>query len=466
MHHQIGVTIEQGPQPWTIIQQREGFASIELNGAWTPPGDGSSYGQVYVRIVKEDSSENVMGWTPALTDQASHTWSLHLVNIPAGGLYRLETSLQMDGKAAMEWFTRGDMVHHLGVGDLWVIAGQSNAAGYGRGPVNDPPELGIHLLRHNGRWDLATHPFSDSTQSLHMENRENANPGHSPFLSFARIVKRDTGWPIGLIPVAHGGSPLSKWNPEEDGMLYRVMMDTILSTGGDIRGILWYQGCTDCTPKESPTYLSRFRTMVESIRRDLGQDTLPVLTVQLNRHTSSNPSTEGDISWGTLREHQRQAAHEIPHVTVIPALDCPLSDEIHNSPAGNLLIGERLARAALSEVYGMPVHYQAPEIQSARLLPEGSQDIAILEIAFNHVKGNLLTTGPLQPVFTVEDEEGLIHASECTLTGSNTIQVQLNRSVRGRACLHGAFEENPAAHLPLDNATYLPMLGFYQFPIE
>ncbi|MWV43904.1 hypothetical protein GRF59_09680 [Paenibacillus sp. HJL G12] len=464
MNDQIGVTITQGPKPWTVLQHKKGFASLELQGNWTPPGDGSIVGKVYVRLVSEDTSAPVLGWIPADTDQNSRTWSLRLKNIPAGGLYRLETSLQMDDKAAMEWFTRGDMVHHLGVGDLWVIAGQSNAAGYGKGPVNDPPELGIHLLRHNGQWDLASHPFGDSTHSIHMENRENANPGHSPFLSFARIVKRETGFPVGLIPLAHGGSPLSKWNPEEDGTLYRLMLRTIQSIGGNVRGILWYQGCTDCTPKESPTYLNRFRRMVHSIRKDLNHDTLPMLTVQLNRHTSSNPEPESDISWGTLREHQRKAAHEIAHVTVIPALDCPLSDEIHNSPAGNLLIGERMARAALATVYGKPVHYQAPEIQSARQLPGDGP--AVIELTFDHVKGHFLTTGPLEPVFTIEDDQGTIQAAKCSLAGSHIIWLHLPRRIAGRAVVHGAYEQNPAAHLPLDQASYLPMLAFYQFPIE
>lgn len=467
MNHQIGATIEQGPLPWTILQRKEGFASLELQGAWTPPEDGSTIGQVYVRIVKEDTSENILCWRPAQTEQDSRKWSIHLQDIPAGGLYRLETSLQMDGKAAAEWYTRGDMIHHLGVGDLWVIAGQSNAAGYGKGPVNDPPELGIHLLRHHGGWDLATHPFSDATQSIHMENRENANPGHSPFLSFARIVKRETGWPVGLIPMAHGGSALSKWNPQEDGMLYRLMLKTIHAVGGNVRGLLWYQGCTDCTPQEAPTYLPRFRSMVESIRMELGNEDLPVLTVQLNRHTSSNVSEEGNTSWGTVREHQRRAAREIPHVTVVPALDCPLTDEIHNSPAGNLLIGERMARAALSQVYGKPVRYCAPEIQSARLVSAGEKDTpSVIELSFNHVQGNLVKTGPLETVFTVEDEQGNLPAATCIMTGPASLRITLSRKIRGRAYVHGAYEQNPSSYLPLDSLTYLPILAFYHFPVE
>jgi len=56
--------------------------------------------------------------------------------------------------------TRGDMIHNIGVGDVFVVAGQSNAAGRAKNPVEDAPELGVHLLRDSGVWDLATHPLA------------------------------------------------------------------------------------------------------------------------------------------------------------------------------------------------------------------------------------------------------------------------------------------------------------------
>lgn len=42
-----------------------------------------------------------------------------------GGLYRIETCMNhAETNGAIEWATRGDMIHHVGVGDLYVIAGQ------------------------------------------------------------------------------------------------------------------------------------------------------------------------------------------------------------------------------------------------------------------------------------------------------------------------------------------------------
>ena len=116
MEAQIGVIIEQGPADWQIVQQDEcGKGRIELGGKWkfeTP-------GQVEVRLVWEDTGVAVaagLDWQAVPTEE-NGTW--------AGGLYRLETRLRTAENLAGEWSPRGDMRHFLGIGDLWVIAGQT-----------------------------------------------------------------------------------------------------------------------------------------------------------------------------------------------------------------------------------------------------------------------------------------------------------------------------------------------------
>ena len=176
MEEQIGAIIEQGPEDWQIVQQDErGEGRIELEGRWkfeTP-------GQVEVRLVWEDTGVAVaagLDWQAVQTAEDG-TWKAVLEHIPAGGLYRLETRLRTADNPAGEWSPRGDMRHFWGVGDLWVIAGQSNSAGYGRGPYEDPVELGVHLFRNSEHWALATHPMNESTDTQHAVNREAANPG-------------------------------------------------------------------------------------------------------------------------------------------------------------------------------------------------------------------------------------------------------------------------------------------------
>ncbi|WP_219836879.1 sialate O-acetylesterase [Paenibacillus sp. R14(2021)] len=456
--NQIGAIIQKGPQHWAIIQQENGVGSITLSGIWViPEEEQASSVQVYTRIVGEEDAREVASWQPAamLAEQA---WKITLNAIPQGGLYRLETCLQLDDNPALEWAVRGDMIHHIGVGDLWVIAGQSNAAGYGKGPFQDAPQPGIHLLRNNGQWDLATHPFNESTASIHFENRERANPGHSPFLAFGKLLQKEVGIPIGLLQTALGGSPLKAWNPDEDGVLHRNMMKTIQSAGGKVRGILWYQGCSDCSPADSASYLKRFGHTVQHWRRELKDASLPVLTVQLNRCTDS-ASAEADQSWGRVREAQRQAALTIPNVYVIPALDCPLSDGIHNSPAGNMIIGERMGKVALAHIYGCAVlHTEAPCLTSAAFTEKGGIGICL---QFANVSGYLLAIGPVSQVFSAQDIHGEIGISSWQITARGEITLNLARAAEGETVVHGAYQMNPSSFLPLDSGTYMPILAFY-----
>jgi sialate O-acetylesterase len=458
---QDGAIIEEGPRDWQILQQRTGAAAIPLSGRWAHPDFKAPL--VRVRVVREDTGEAVtpsLDWVEA-TMEPGRRWSAVLEGVPAGGLYRVETHLAPNRDVPREWCWHGDAIHHLGVGDLWVIAGQSNSAGYGRGPVHDPPELGIHLFRNRMAWDLATHPMNESTRTAHPENREGANPGHSPYLAFARAVKAVLGHPIGLVQSALGGSPLSAWNPTEPGAhpLYEGMLRTIGAVGGRVRGILWYQGCSDTGPGSAATYLDRFVAMVQEWRRVLGDPDLPVLTVQINRvHGGTDVGT--DLGWSLVREAQRRAPHRLPGVHVVPTLDLPLSDGIHTSPAGNMTLGLRLADAFLGAVHGMPVAWRAPEPASAVAAP----DRRSVRLRFDNVTDRIAALDLGKHPFRIEDAEGEVPVAGVQYGTGAEATVVLGRALAGGAVIHGAAASDPPP-VPFDMGRMMPMLGFHGFPI-
>ena len=101
----------------------------------------------------------------------------------------------------------------------------------------------MHLYGNNGCWSVAAHPLNDSVDTIYPENAEHAS-NTSPALSFARMLRRRLGVPVGLVQASLGGSPLSRWHPEETGDLYRAMLRR-LDAVGQVGGVLWYQGCTD-----------------------------------------------------------------------------------------------------------------------------------------------------------------------------------------------------------------------------
>ena len=461
-----GVSIKSGLSDWQIVQQHDGKADLMLKGEWSWPS-ALREPSVVARVVDEETGMPVLPWTKLMT--ADGRFEGTLPRVPAGGLYRIETSLlNADLEDDFQWAGRGDMRHHVGVGDVYLIAGHSNAAGYAKDFSADPPELGVHLFRASGQWTLATHPLNDGTNSVFHENLELVNAGHSPFLIFAKRVKKAAGYPVGLVPGALGGSALSSWNPDEAGTLYRNALAMILAQGpGGIRGILWYQGCADATPSLCGSYFDRFTNVVHAFRRDLDQPELPFFTVQLNRWISRGLLPENDRAWGQLREAQRQAARRIPHVYIIPANDGRLSDFIHNSAAANLALGERLARQVARHFHGGKLPCFAPEIALARKQGENQ-----LELSFSNVVGRLyLFEGDARfggaqvsqryNPFTVEDVEGVNPVTEWGSSAPDHIVLTTARAIADHAKVHGAFEANPAEYLPIDSVSQLPMLSFY-----
>lgn len=455
-----GCYIDHGPRDWQIIQQENGRASIGLRGTYILSKDVRETQNVFVRVVREDSSETVLPWLEAKTLEGER-WEICL-NIPSGGLYRIETCLKPES-VGIEYAFRGDMIQHIGVGELFAITGQSNSAGYGKDAIYDPPEIGVHILKNNGTWDLAAHPLNDSTRSIHPVNIESINPGHSPYLSFARYLKRELNIPIGLIQASLGGSSLSQWNPGESGELYRNLMEVIADCGGKLRSLLWYQGCSDTSSGLFKTYGERFANFVRALRKDLGSPDLPIFTVQLNRFVADpEPWGMGDEGWAGVREAQRRAARELPGVFIVPSIDIPLSDNIHNSSYGNVMLGERLAKSVLKHLFGKKIQADAPDIVRASLSGDGT-----VRLVFDNV-GSRLYAFDLKPEdlpISISDESGNIQVESYSIEG-NVITLRLSREPEAHALVHCQHETNPRPLPIIDAVSHLPVLSFYSFEIS
>jgi sialate O-acetylesterase len=469
-----GAFIGSGPEDWRVLQQdAQGFAKLSLSGRWAPKESmgllGATGGTVEMRLVREDTGAPVnagLNWRGADTGSDGR-WSGSLESIPAGGPYRLETRFNPKGNKLGEWSLRGDMRHFLGVGDLWIIAGQSNASGYGRSAYDDPPELGLHMLRHGGGWSLAAHPLSDATASAFPASRETWNTGHSPFLHFARALKRELHHPIGLLPAALGGSPLEAWHPDR-GPLFANLKAMAAHAGGRVRGLLWYQGETDAEPGKAEDYLERFMASVEGWRKGLDLPDLPILTVQLARYRSGNPGEE-DREWSLVREAQRQAALRGKGIFTVPALDLPLDDTIHIGTAGNMVLGERLARCALGAVYAPALRaagnanagvardreWRAPDLAEAAL--EGPQ---VVRLRFAHVASRLDTHDPKSQPFRAEDSEGPVPIDKVVFFHRDSVKLFLGRIPRGKVTVSCGYGEDPDT-LPVDVERQMPVLAFH-----
>lgn len=455
-----GVFIEKGLEDWQIVQHENHQASVEFSGSWQVIKDAVKIGvkdvKPQIRVISEEDNSQVIPWQDVTIhpdeDYVTGTWETTLT-IPAGGLYRIETGLCVTStRPGIRWIFRGDTRLHVGVGDVFLIAGQSNSAGYGKDSAFDPPQLGVHLYRNRSSWDLAAHPFNESTYAGDIANAERGVSGVSPYLAFGKTFQKLSHYPVGLIASAMGGMPLKHWNPD-CGKLYMNMLKQTKACG-KIAGVLWYQGCSNTDEKGLDGYQEKFYHMIDSFRRELGYP-VKFFTYQLNREVYST----NDYGYGTIREIQRNAAHDLEDVYILPTIHCSLSDGIHNNAHSCIMLGENMAKLCSNILYGTQEFF-APEITKA------VEKDSVVTVSLANVNASVVIPDNSfeKCGFTIEDEDGKVPFKPITAK-NNTLLLELERPLKGAANISFAFEANPTHVPPLDEITFLPPLSFYHFPI-
>ena len=329
-----------------------------------------------------------------------------LSGIPVGGPYTLTVSDAVD---SVEFNT-------VYVGDLWLLAGQSNMEGAGRMTPEDylyaayplpylrafymddtwgPAKPALHQLYlsedapHKDTWnrdteDLQKRGIGDPTYPY--------RPTVGPGLFFAQEMFRLTdGVPQGLIPTAVGGAPISMWLPSTDGRqnYYTAACRRIEETGSHIRGVFWAQGEGDPNAAGYPAEIEKIR---KDLCRRLSVNEIPFVQMQSFKCTLSFTS-ESDLVWSRFREMQRNMSTQTTVLATIATNDLESDDCIHLSSDSQKIAGVRGARA---------MHYLLtgngrPEPCLDKVYATEDKDVPKLfsevHIRYMHIEGNLKATG-------------------------------------------------------------------------
>ncbi len=267
--------------------------------------------------------------------------------LPVGGPYEIEGA------------------HDILVGDLWVLAGQSNMEGVGDLIDAEAPDNSVRSFQSREQWATAEEPLhwlGESPQVVHHRlwgaegvpervppRDPGRNKGAGLGLAFGKAYHAATGVPVGLIPSAHGGTSMDQWDPalkaEGGASLYGATCARVAANGGRVRGILWYQGESDCYPAGVEVYAAKMRRLIDAFRADFGDPELPFYFVQLGVFACPS-SADGVAGWNGIREVQRTLATTIPNTAMVSAIDLELDDLIHIGTSGLKRLGRRLAAVA------------------------------------------------------------------------------------------------------------------------
>lgn len=435
---------------YMIIQRdSDGFGRAVFSGEYKDGDDGI----IVACVMREDDNLAVVPWTKC--ESSGNEWSVELT-IPQGGLYRMEArripAEQSPCNNRYDWCPLVKIAKHVGVGEIFIMAGQSNMSGYGRDPAYDPPQIGVHLFDNHGCWDLASHPLSSVPEPADANNDDAS--GVSPGLAFGKMMQKRLGVPIGLVSAARGGSSLEWWNPaEEDHYLYDSLKKKIDEIG-KFKGMIWYQGCNETVEQqEADTYLEKFKQAVSLWREAFGD--FPIATCQINRHAWMEEDRER--RWGLVREAQRQAGLQIKDCYVVPTIDLTTVDGIHNSSASCIVVGERLAGVMLKEYYGLE-GVTAPTVESVKKIDSKT---VLLKFKGVHM---MRTMDDLAHGINIEDEQGMMDCVKIAACDEGAL-VTGERDIAGSAVFHAYWKREVPTFLIRD-IYGMPMLACYNVPIE
>jgi hypothetical protein len=191
--------------------------------------------------------------------------------LPAGGWYQVELRSR-NGKQVHAQTT----VDHVGIGEVFVGAGQSNSTNCGQERIQQTS--GMVSSFSGSAWQLADDP---------QPGPHDRSTGGSFWPAFGDAMYAQYRVPIGVAVTGHGGTSINQWQP--GGELFNWMMTRIFQLGpGGFRAVLWHQGESDVAMPSSEYAEKLCRVILAS--KAAARWEFPWFVAQVSYHNPEKPS--------------------------------------------------------------------------------------------------------------------------------------------------------------------------------
>lgn len=225
------------------------------------------------------------------------------IGAPSGGWYALQLRIRRKGDVIAS-----AQVDHVGVGEVFVISGQSNSANHG--DERQKTQTRRVSAFYKGRWQLADDP------------QPGASGGGGSFVPpFADAMVSRLNVPVGIVATGAGGTSVREWLPkgtrfphpptveanvkmlpngewESKGGLYDNLVTRMKSLGPHgFRAVLWHQGESDANQADKTrtlpgdAYRSFLQKVIQDSSRDIGW-TPPWFVALVSYHTPTDTGSE------------------------------------------------------------------------------------------------------------------------------------------------------------------------------
>lgn len=224
------------------------------------------------------------------------------VEVPVGGWYRLDVRLLNGEQTVAE-----AVVEHVGMGEVFVIAGQSNSGNYGS--EKQSTKTGLVAAFSGTNWQLAHDP------------QPGAGGGGGSFLpAFGDQLAERLNMPIGIVATGIGATSVREWLPRGTpianpptltGNVVTVGPERWESTGNiftgfatrmkqlgphGFRAVLWHQGESDANQQladrtlSGENYRRYLELLIRASQKEVGWN-MPWFVARSSYHSESDPGS-------------------------------------------------------------------------------------------------------------------------------------------------------------------------------
>jgi hypothetical protein len=247
-------------------------------------------------------------WQSITVDPKTHNFKTTILT-PAGGWYRLDLRVTQNTKPLASL-----TIDHVGIGEIFIVAGQSNSTNYGSEKQKPASDLVVSF--DGEKWA----PANDPQPGTH-----DHSTGGSFIPAFGDAMAAKYKVPIAVASTGHGATSVRQWlmkgekievHPTLDafvkttgpnqwectGALYDHLMKRVDAHGPHgFRAILWHQGESDAGQARAgypadrqltgPQYRALMEKLIRATQKQAGWD-IPWFVAQATYHTEADPADE------------------------------------------------------------------------------------------------------------------------------------------------------------------------------
>jgi len=275
------------------VVQRDNQDQAQVTVRGTLTGITDAVIETKADLQSDASRGQAIAWTPITqkTDLGNGRFSGE-ITLSAGGWYTVSIRARRGDKVIAQ-----SKVSNVGIGDVFITAGQSNSANYGK-PRQKAKDS--RVVYYNGKTYLpAQDPIPDGSGG-----------GGSVWPILGDHIASSQEIPVCFRSTTLTWTEVKNWMPPST-KLYKNLAASVAKLGPNgVRAVLWHQGESDSLVKTSAkVYHDRLKTIIRTLNDDTGYS-IPWFVAQASFHPGSKESEEQQVAKGQQLLWERNVAHK------------------------------------------------------------------------------------------------------------------------------------------------------------